>query len=256
MCNREGNEGVTMATKKKAVAKKAAPKKAAVKKAAAKKAVAKKTPAKKVGKKAPAKKVAKKAPVKRIVSKSPVAVVSKLAPVQSPVETVIEVTPIFTPAAEVAAPKQKKSSGIFWSVAAGVLVVAVVMGFSGNESETAEEAATPTTSTSPSPVKTTDPVTVQESGVTDVRSEYSPTGGAILWTEPQVTETISEYQIQASFGDGPFETIATVEVGTTTFNLLKTDTPGRTYFRIATIYPSKKIMSGSTELKGQYVPQG
>lgn len=265
MCNREGNEGVTMATKKKAVAKKAAPKKAAVKKAAAKKAVAKKTPAKKVAKKAPAKKVAKKAPakkvankapVKRTVSKSPVAVVSKLAPVQSPVETVIEVTPIFTPAAEVAAPKKKKSSGIFWSVAAGVLVVAVVMGFSGNESETAEEAATPTTATSPSPVKTTDPVTVQESGVTDVRSEYSPTGGAILWTEPQVTETISEYQIQASFGDGPFETIATVEVGTTTFDLLKADTPGRTYFRIATIYPSKKIMSGSTELKGQYVPQG
>ena len=251
MCNRKGNEGVTMATKKKAAVKKAA-----VKKAVAKKATVKKVAKKAAVKKAPAKKVAKKAPVKRTVSKSPVAVVSKLAPVQSPVETVIEVTPIFTPTAEAAAPKKKKSSGIFWSVAAGVLVIAVVMGFSGNKSETTEEAATPTASTSPSPVKTSDPVTVQESGVTDVRSEYSPIGGAILWTEPEVTDTVSEYQIQASFGDGPFETIATVEVGTTSFDLLKTDTPGRTYFRIATIYPSKKIVSGSTELKGQYAPQG
>jgi DNA-binding protein HU-beta len=245
-----------MATKKKAVAKKAAPKKAAVKKPVTKKATVRKVAKKAAVKKAPAKKAAKKAPVKRTVSKSPVAVVSKLAPVQSPVETVIEVTPIFTPTAEAAAPKKKKSSGIFWSVAAGVLVIAAVMGFSGNKSETTEEAATPTASTSPSPVKTSDPVTVQESGVTDVRSEYSPIGGAILWTEPEVTDTVSEYQIQASFGDGPFETIATVEVGTTSFDLLKTDTPGRTYFRIATIYPSKKIVSGSTELKGQYAPQG
>ena len=241
-----------MATKKKAVAKKAAPKKAAPKKAAPKKAAVKK-----VAKKAAVKKaVAKKASAKPSPSISSRVIVSKPDLVQAPVETLIEVTPISSSAAEVAAPKKKKASGIFWLVAVGMLVVAVVMGFSGNQSETTEEAVTPTSSTSPAPVKTTEPVTVLESGVTDVRSEYSPTGGAISWTEPEVTETISEYQIQASFGDGPFETIATVEAGTTSFDLLKTDTPGMTYFRIATIYPSKKIMSGSTELKGQYAPQG
>ena len=204
---------------KKAPIKKAAVKKVAVKKATAKKAAVKKTPVKKATvTKAPVKKAAvKKAPVKRVVVKKAVTQVATPKEVTVVEQQVVDTPNVEISLAETVKLSPKKSKKGTWILATGLILLILI-------SILTKEDSKPSAAKKPENTSTASPAVKESQSVLSLRGEYTPTGGKLTWIEPEKKEQVIKYLIQVQYGNDGFATIATVDAGSTSFELMKIDT--------------------------------
>lgn len=269
-----------------ATAKKVAAKKSATKKAVAKKAVAKKSPVKKtVAKKA----VAKKAPVKKSATKK---VVAKKSVATRKVDTTLKfgipevpVTSSTIPTNRTSAPlpertspspvvevvtnteKKRKGNGalIFAVVALLASIAYLITQMSDNSSPSAATptpvaSATESVSAEPTTEPTTEPSQAPATKAAAVTADvsatptfiYTSTGIKVSWN----IEGFSSYTkvvLSASEDGAPFAILAEGNSDQSSFDILKTDTVGRTLFKVTfTIDSGEKISSSALGIRGRF----
>ena len=260
------------AVAKKAVAKKAvAKKKVTAKKAVAKKAVAKKAVAKK--KETAKKAVAKKAVSKKSVTKKKTAVkktaVKKTA-VKKTALASFPVTPAPTPLLAVESDMAKSGS----SKKVVALAAIVLLGIGGtwiasnegllskkeNEVIAVAETAAPTpqpvvTETpQPSASPTPKPVVKMEPKLVTASSTYTETGIRLAWKVKDID--VESIAVSAAEDGKEFSELANPASDIRSINFEKTDTAGKTKFRVTITSVNGEDFSSTIQLRGRFTVSG
>ncbi len=179
-------------------------------------------------------------------------------------------------------PAPRSSSRLIFAVAAGVILLAVlVVSRNHKTASTSDNGGAPSSKISVSMTASSEPkpaevmvsasvepapvvspskatnvspvVTSREAAPTKILAHYSPTGAKIFWAPPVGSKGLTGYNITVSSNGGAFKLLTSVPATQLSIAVTKNSPKGWASFKISAVYSSGKIVDGKAfGLYGQY----